>query len=88
VTIDGTHYRDQAYLTFTKLDAKGQSLWLRDARRNLVLQYISPPKPTQRRLSRPEPHRSNAHDERTLLRLDRQSASPAQHGRWQSMGAM
>jgi RHS repeat-associated protein len=47
VTIDGTHYRDQAYLTFTKLDAKGQSLWLRDARRNLVLQYISPPKPTQ-----------------------------------------
>ena len=32
------------YLTFTKLDAEGKPLWIRDARGNLVMQYISPSK--------------------------------------------
>jgi len=35
---------DEKYVTFTKLDAEGKPLWIRDARGNLVMQYISPPK--------------------------------------------
>ena len=31
---------DEKYLTFTKLDAEGKPLWIRDARNNLVMQYI------------------------------------------------
>jgi RHS repeat-associated protein len=34
---------DEKYLTFTKLDAEGKPLWIRDARKNLVTQYITPP---------------------------------------------
>ncbi len=41
----GNHYRDDRYLTFTKLDAEGKPLWIRDARGNLVMQYITPPVP-------------------------------------------
>ena len=37
---------DEKHLTFTKLDAEGKPLWIRDARRNLVMQYITPIKPT------------------------------------------
>ena len=37
--------KDEKYLTFTKLDAEGKPLWIRDARKNLVMQYISPPVP-------------------------------------------
>jgi len=33
--------------TFTKLDAEGKPLWIRDARGNLVMQYITPTKPTR-----------------------------------------
>ena len=33
------------YLTYTKLDAEGKPLWIRDARSNLVMQYIAPPVP-------------------------------------------
>ncbi|MEO7369130.1 MAG: SpvB/TcaC N-terminal domain-containing protein [Gemmatimonadaceae bacterium] len=33
------------YLTFSKLDAEGKPLWIRDARGNLVMQYINPPVP-------------------------------------------
>ena len=36
---------DEKYLTFTKLDAEGKPLWIRDARNNLVMQYITPPVP-------------------------------------------
>jgi RHS repeat-associated protein len=36
--------RDEKYLTFTKLDAEGKPLWIRDARGNLVMQYITPHK--------------------------------------------
>ena len=32
------------YTTFTKLDAEGKPLWIRDARKNLVMQYITPAK--------------------------------------------
>ncbi|HEY0724466.1 MAG TPA: hypothetical protein VGD41_10850, partial [Pyrinomonadaceae bacterium] len=39
----GIHYRDERYLTFTKFDAEGKPLWIRDARGNLVMQYITPP---------------------------------------------
>jgi RHS repeat-associated protein len=39
--------RDERYLTFTKLDAEGKSLWIRDARENLVMQYITPVKPVR-----------------------------------------
>ena len=36
---------DEKVLTFTKLDAEGKPLWIRDARKNLVMQYITPPGP-------------------------------------------
>lgn len=39
----GGLWTDEKYLTFTKLDAEGKPLWVRDARRNLVMQYIMPP---------------------------------------------
>lgn len=39
--------KDEKYLTFTKLDAEGKPLWIRDARKNLVMQYITPIKPTR-----------------------------------------
>ena len=35
---------DERYLTFTKLDAESKPLWICDARGNLVMQYITPPK--------------------------------------------
>ncbi len=35
---------DEWYLTFTKLDAEGKPLWIRDARGHLVMQYIAPAK--------------------------------------------
>jgi len=34
---------DEKHVTFTKLDAEGKPLWIRDARGNLVMQYIMPP---------------------------------------------
>jgi len=37
--------KDEKYLTFTKLDAEGKPLWIRDARKNLVMQYIVPAVP-------------------------------------------
>ena len=42
--IAGKHYRDEHYLSFTKLDAEGKPLWIRDARGNLVMQYLWPTK--------------------------------------------
>jgi RHS repeat-associated protein len=36
--------KDEKYLSFSKLDAEGKPLWIRDARGNLVMQYIAPPK--------------------------------------------
>ena len=38
--------KNEKYITFTKLDAEGKPLWIRDARKNLVMQYISPPVPS------------------------------------------
>lgn len=35
---------DEKYLTHTRLDAEGKPLWVRDARANLVMQYITPAK--------------------------------------------
>lgn len=35
----------QRFATFTKLDAEGKPLWIRDARKNLVMQYVQPPMP-------------------------------------------
>src|SRR5262249_7533447 len=35
---------DEKYVTFTKLDAEGKPLWIRDALGHLVMQYITPPK--------------------------------------------
>lgn len=43
----GKHYRDERYFTFSKLDAEGKALWIRDARGNLVMQYITPVKSTR-----------------------------------------
>ena len=45
-TTEPTGVNDK-YLTFTKLDAEGKPLWIRDARGNLVMQYITPPKKTR-----------------------------------------
>lgn len=39
----GKNWEDDYHLTFTKLDAEGKPLWIRDARKNLVMQYITPP---------------------------------------------
>jgi RHS repeat-associated protein len=38
--------QDEQYVTFTKLDIEGKPLWIRDDRGNLVMQYVSPAKPT------------------------------------------
>jgi len=43
--VGGKNYRNAYYTTFTKLDAEGKPLWICDARGNLVMQYITPPKP-------------------------------------------
>ncbi|MDM0116730.1 SpvB/TcaC N-terminal domain-containing protein [Variovorax sp. J22R133] len=45
-TFDGRRWKDEHALTYTKLDAEGKPLWIRDARGNLVMQYLTPPKPT------------------------------------------
>lgn len=37
-------WQDDFYVTYTKLDAEGKPLWIRDARGNLVMQYITPAK--------------------------------------------
>ncbi|NJP10191.1 MAG: toxin [Leptolyngbyaceae cyanobacterium RU_5_1] len=39
-------WQEERYLTFTKLDAEGKPLWIRDARQNLVMQYIAPTVPS------------------------------------------
>ncbi len=44
LVLGGEKYRDDYYLTYTKLDAEGKPLWIRDARGNLVMQYITPAK--------------------------------------------
>ena len=41
---DAGGLRDERYATFTRLDAEGKALWIRDALGNLVMQYVSPPK--------------------------------------------
>jgi RHS repeat-associated protein len=43
--------QDEKYVTFTQLDAEGKPLWIRDARGNLVMQYISPPLPNHQPLA-------------------------------------
>ncbi len=45
VKTDAGVLQDEKYLTFTKLDAEGKPLWIRDARNNRVMQYITPPLP-------------------------------------------
>jgi RHS repeat-associated protein len=45
IVLGGKRYRDARYLTFTKLDAEGKPLWIRDSRGNRVMQYITPPVP-------------------------------------------
>jgi RHS repeat-associated protein len=35
-------WQDDFFATFTKLDAEGKPLWIRDARGHLVMQYITP----------------------------------------------
>ncbi len=36
---------DVRHVTFTRLDTEGKTLWIRDARNNLVMQHIQPPMP-------------------------------------------
>jgi RHS repeat-associated protein len=43
----GAPWRDEFLLTFTKLDAEGKPLWIRDARGNLVMDYVTPAKATR-----------------------------------------
>jgi RHS repeat-associated protein len=45
LTFDGRMWKDERYITFTKLDVEGKPLWIRDALRHLVMQYLTPPKP-------------------------------------------
>ncbi|MEI6268256.1 MAG: SpvB/TcaC N-terminal domain-containing protein [Methylococcaceae bacterium] len=42
-SVGGKHYRNEYYTTYTKLDAEGKPLWIRDALGHLVMQYIYPP---------------------------------------------
>ncbi|AOY57284.1 insecticidal toxin complex protein, TcdB family [Desulfococcus multivorans] len=49
--------KDEKFLTFTRLDAEGKPLWIRDARKNLVMQYITPTKPT-RAADEPDPSKA------------------------------
>lgn len=42
IRVNDKTYRDDKYLTFTKLDAEGKPLWVQDARGNLVTQHIIP----------------------------------------------
>lgn len=44
LTYGGEKWRDEFTTTFTKLDAEGKPLWIRDALGHLVMQYISPPR--------------------------------------------
>jgi RHS repeat-associated protein len=37
--------RDERHVTFTRLDAEGKPLWIRDPLAHLVMQYLTPPKP-------------------------------------------
>ncbi len=43
--IEGETTFDEKQLTYTKLDAEGKPLWIKDARGNRVMQYIFPYKP-------------------------------------------
>jgi RHS repeat-associated protein len=56
---DGRKWRNDLYLTFTKLDTEGKPLWIRDALGNLVMQYITPTKPT-RAADEPDPTKVEA----------------------------
>jgi len=47
LTLAGQRWRDDKTMTFVKLDTEGKSLWVRDALGNLVMQYITPVKPTR-----------------------------------------
>ncbi len=40
--IDGD-WKDEYYTTITKMDAEGKPLWITDARKNRVMEYITPP---------------------------------------------
>ena len=42
---DSGTWIDKKYQTFTKLDAEGKPLWIRDDRGNRVMQYVMPPIP-------------------------------------------
>jgi RHS repeat-associated protein len=44
---DDSGIKDEKHVTFTKLDAEGKPLWVRDARGNLVLQYVRRDPPDQ-----------------------------------------
>jgi RHS repeat-associated protein len=46
LTFDGRPWKDERYVTFTKLDAEGKPLWIRDALGHLVMQYLTPTKAT------------------------------------------
>jgi RHS repeat-associated protein len=47
LTYAGAQWRDEKYLSFTKLDTEGKALWVRDALGNLVTQSITPLKATR-----------------------------------------
>ena len=65
---------DEKYLTFTKLDAEGKPLWIRDARENLVMQYITPVKPTR---AAPGAARSGACVGKTSMMVPSTSSTPS-----------
>ena len=39
-----SNWHEEKYITYTKFDAEGKPLWIRDARGNLVMQFIAPAK--------------------------------------------
>ncbi|HET9702002.1 MAG TPA: toxin TcdB middle/C-terminal domain-containing protein, partial [Burkholderiales bacterium] len=43
----GRNWKDEFQFTYSKLDAEGKPLWIRDPRGNLVMQYITPTKPVR-----------------------------------------
>lgn len=52
---DGRLWKDVYYGSFSRLDSEGKPLWVRDARGNLVMQYIHPAKPVRLADTPPNP---------------------------------
>jgi RHS repeat-associated protein len=84
-------WRDSFAVTYTKLDTEGKPLWIRDARGNLVVQYVTPLKPA-RAADEPVPAEIEARPPGSATGYDIAGSPLFQHGmdggsRWSLMDA-